>query len=352
MSETTTAGINSKGTAESDSANVKESENRKQTAGNGSKNKDKTMIAVNLLETLAEKSKLGHFYSEGENKCTLTIKWFGPDGKSCDTEYEGNSADGDTAKKNAATEALNNHFILKHLRSSVDNFEKQYHKGESETGYVLVVCFNEKREGSDVDVLDITRVMATQLNFTVLIKCDPTKKELEKILKDTASLLKNNAKDFYCFTFFIMGHGNEKGIQARCKEQIIPEEIMSHFKHDNMGDFAGKPRVFFMQACRGDKVQKKVSTSCTDNIKKSIQFPTDKDIFVAYSTTEGCVAYRDTLQGSHFIKECVTTFEPICFTMHLEDKMIYVRGKIAGNNAIAQMPCTTSTLTKPLYYRP
>lgn len=51
--------------------------------------------------------------------------------------------------------------------------------------------------------------MGDTLKFRCKVVKDLEKDELMGVLKETATHLDKNAGDYYCFTFFIMGHGNE-----------------------------------------------------------------------------------------------------------------------------------------------
>lgn len=51
--------------------------------------------------------------------------------------------------------------------------------------------------------------MENTLKFRCKVVKDPKKDELMGVLEDTATHLNDNARDYYCFTFFIMGHGNQ-----------------------------------------------------------------------------------------------------------------------------------------------
>lgn len=51
--------------------------------------------------------------------------------------------------------------------------------------------------------------MENTLKFRCKVVKDTKIDELMGVLEDTATHLNDNARDYYCFTFFIMGHGNQ-----------------------------------------------------------------------------------------------------------------------------------------------
>lgn len=275
--------------------------------------------------------------------------------------YTGKGKSEEEAKENAAAIALQSSCMLKCFRCHNQFLTRRYQTTDSPLGFVLIVCFTRYREGATIDVDNIQKFMGGTLHFTESIHYDPTKEELTCILTKTARELKEKCKKYYCFTLFIMGHGDGNGITTKDGLAFAPEEMISHFKNDKLKEFAGKPKVFFIQSCRGPMEQPTVIATDTEEMYTPIRVPKDGDIYVAYSTTEGHVAYRHGSKGSYFITGCVTTFTEKYSTMHLEDMMIDVRAKISKQlrkgkhdkkKEYGQMPVTTSTLRKPLYYIP
>lgn len=51
--------------------------------------------------------------------------------------------------------------------------------------------------------------MKNTLKFRCNVVKDLKRDELMQKLEETATHLNDNARDYYCFTFFIMGHGNQ-----------------------------------------------------------------------------------------------------------------------------------------------
>jgi hypothetical protein len=51
--------------------------------------------------------------------------------------------------------------------------------------------------------------METILKFRCDVVKDPTKDELIEVLETTSSHLNDHSNAYYCFTFFLMGHGSQ-----------------------------------------------------------------------------------------------------------------------------------------------
>lgn len=81
------------------------------------------------------------------------------------------------------------------------------------------------------------------------------------------------------------------------------------FKENDNQDLVGKPKFFFIQACRGDSLDHGELLKCSDttnNNKEELLIPTRVDQLVGYATSQGSSALRDSKSGSWLIQElCV-----------------------------------------------
>ena len=132
-------------------------------------------------------------------------------------------------------------------------------------------------------------------------------------------------------------------------ETISVEEIVSYFKECN--GHLGKPKLFFIQACRNDDDIDDDSTGVS--YKKNLCPPDSSDILVAYSTVEGELSYRDRRKGSWFIQTLIKQITTYAHDAHLMDIMIAVNKDIAESElgGYRQMPQQVSTLTKFVYFK-
>ena len=100
----------------------------------------------------------------------------------------------------------------------------------------------------------------------------------------TVSTGKNLMK--YCmFVCFILSHGSN-GIVYGTDGPVYLEKIFSYFKGNRCQALLGKPKVFFIQACRGEQVDKGVMADhvFSNNIKK---IPIEADFLIGYCTVPG-----------------------------------------------------------------
>lgn len=277
-------------------------------------------------------------------------------------EFEGHGRSLEEAKENTASKALNTSSTLQTVKHGSS---RQYQRCGSQTGYVLIICFLTAREGAEKDVERILRFMQDHLKYKCRVCYDPTYRDLQRILEETAQHLGDNTRDYFSFTLFIMGHGNKEGVKT--KDHVIKvRDTIDKFHNKNLPQFAGKPKAFFIQCCRGRAKQQMVYQADSydgddDQLIVDLCGPEYGDIYVAYATTEGHVAFRNPDWGTIFIFHCIETFRSNYSKAHLEEMMIDVKGSVSDHPdlyakkgqtkvKLSQMPITTSTLRKRLFF--
>ena len=102
------------------------------------------------------------------------------------------------------------------------------------------------RNGTDVD-RDALKKLFESLKFEVRIYNDITKYEIRRIAKEMATL---NHSAYDAFVFSILTHG-EEGLLYGTDGTISTRDLTSAFK--DAATLAGKPKMFFFQACQGKK---------------------------------------------------------------------------------------------------
>ena len=105
------------------------------------------------------------------------------------------------------------------------------------------------REGTDVD-RDALKKLFQKLQFKVEIHNNITKREIRFI---TAKMATADHSNYDAFIFTILTHG-EEGLVYGTDGTISIRDITSKFKSN--ASLAGKPKIFFFQACQGMKIDK------------------------------------------------------------------------------------------------
>ena len=66
-------------------------------------------------------------------------------------------------------------------------------------------------------------------------------------------LSKLNHAPFDCLVVAILSHGVDGGIYGTDEQLVKVEDVVKYFDGQNCPTMAGKPKLFFLQACRGGK---------------------------------------------------------------------------------------------------
>ncbi|CAG2183804.1 unnamed protein product, partial [Oppiella nova] len=108
-----------------------------------------------------------------------------------------------------------------------------------------------------------------------------------------------------CIVVCILTHG-EQGILWGRDEKYLTDKVFNYFKGDQCPTLAAKPKIFFIQACQGDRLDEGVavrqSFDVTDAGHGYYRIPNYADFLIAYSTVPGYYSWRNTTQGSWFIQ--------------------------------------------------
>ncbi|KAK6171525.1 hypothetical protein SNE40_019697 [Patella caerulea] len=247
-------------------------------------------------------------------------------------------------------------------------YTEEYNMGHPKRGKAIII--NNKyfeshtrmgiRTGTDKDknALD-TRF--NELGFKVVIYSDLPRAEMETVLKKAAS---ENHGDSDCFMCAILSHGEEGTIYGT-DGPIEIKTLLAPFKGDKCRSLAGKPKIFFIQACRGTGLDGGVErTDALPEVReiKIQRIPTEADFLIAYSVVPGYFSWRNSAQGSWFVQAISEVFKKYGTQLDLMTLMTRVNKKVAYDfesnasqefmNRKKQIPCITSMLTKDVYFRP
>ncbi|KAK7895224.1 hypothetical protein WMY93_020549 [Mugilogobius chulae] len=217
------------------------------------------------------------------------------------------------------------------------------------------------RQGTDVDAKAAKDVFE-ELGYEVTVYHDRTKKQMRNILRDESDEDHTENSSFVCV---ILSHGNEEGIFA-VDGVVKLDSLTQCFKGDECTSLLGKPKLFFLQACRGQKTDDGVDIIKGDAVDASVpedtetkSLPKEADFLYAYSTPPGFYAWRSNCDGSWFIQALCESLREF---KHLElmNIMTRVNNKVAAHKRSESnsssfdgkkvVPCITSMLTKDWYF--
>ncbi|XP_050394525.1 caspase-7 [Patella vulgata] len=215
------------------------------------------------------------------------------------------------------------------------------------------------RTGTDKDKNDL-HLRFNELGFHVVPYSDLPRAEMERVLREAAS---ENHGDSDCFMCAILSHGEEGTIYGT-DGPIEIKTLLAPFKGDKCRSLAGKPKIFFIQACRGTQLDQGVErTDALPEVReiKIQRIPTEADFLIAYSVVPGYFSWRNSANGSWFVQAISEVFKKYGTELDLMTMMTRVNKKVAFDfesnasqefmNRKKQIPCITSMLTKDVYFR-
>ncbi|CAC5404575.1 CASP9 [Mytilus coruscus] len=216
------------------------------------------------------------------------------------------------------------------------------------------VSNNENRHGAEIDQERLTE-MFTNFGFEILVHIDKTAQEIEETLKYFAK--DEQLLEVDSLIVVLMSHGNNEIILGTDGEGKNVIDLITLFNSKNCTSMKGNPKMFIVNACRGDgrdKIFGKTQpvdvhdTVHTDGRGLSIQ-PANCDLLIAYSTFPGYVSYRDEEDGSPFVKCLVEVFKEKADLEHVLDMLTEVNNRMADRHN--QIPNPTNTLRFKWYLK-
>lgn len=119
-----------------------------------------------------------------------------------------------------------------------------------------------------------------------------------------------------CLLVALLTHGGENGRVYASDKAFHVNELWENFIEDKCPELIGKPKLFFVQACKGSMVDpgvyyKKIDDPLTaakskgltdEEMAKNYVIPSLADLLIMYSTADGFCSFRDEKDGSWFIQ--------------------------------------------------
>ncbi|XP_023690616.1 uncharacterized protein [Paramormyrops kingsleyae] len=249
--------------------------------------------------------------------------------------------------------------------------------------YLPESCLN-RRIGSKIDCKKLEKRFKS-FNFIVDVQSDLTDKELRQQL---LTLSKKDHTKYDCCIVVILSHGSKSGrhlygaVHGVDGPSVTVEDITRFLNGDCCPSLQGKPKLFFIQACTGDAMDKgsNVSpeeaspslagadeetdviptTSGSNSLNVSDEpdacnsLPVPSDILVSYSTYPGYVSWRNPQTGSWYVETLDEILAEHAATSDLVTMLTMVNNKVAQNSAkgiYKQMPASFNSLRNLLYFQ-
>ena len=236
---------------------------------------------------------------------------------------------------------------------------------------IAVIINNEQfakqkeREGTQIDEKNLTTTFRI-LGYVVEIHRDRTSQQMLKIMQDMSQRDHSQYDSFVCC---ILSHGKEGQIYGTDSRMVPVDEITKHLNADSCPTLASKPKLFFLQACRGKMKEEghRIESDSDDDplpqvmTERGVRVMTDSDtmipiaadFFFGYATPMGTVAWRDLDYGSWYVAELCRILCQESLHASLNDMMMEVHRRVGteyDNIGYKQAPESTSRLNYDVFF--
>nr|XP_033799427.1 caspase-7 isoform X1 [Geotrypetes seraphini] len=216
------------------------------------------------------------------------------------------------------------------------------------------------RGGTDKDAGDLFQCFC-HLGFKVKVYNDYTCDQMQKLLEQAAE---ENHNDCACFACIFLSHGEEGFIYGTDGPMCI-KKLTTMFRGDRCKTLVGKPKLFFIQACRGSEFDEGIQADSANHSLETDasprhKIPIEADFLFAYSTVPGYYSWRNPGNGSWFVQALCQVLSTYGRQLEVLQMLTRVNYLVANNFeswsedsrfcAKKQIPCVVSMLTKELYF--
>ncbi|XP_041662167.1 caspase-8 isoform X2 [Cheilinus undulatus] len=216
----------------------------------------------------------------------------------------------------------------------------------------------QRREGTMVDEERLIKVFEW-LQFDTEIKRDCKREDMLSALHE---LSRRDHSNVDCLVCCILSHGELEGVFGVDGVTVSLKELREPFNGLMCPSLADKPKLFFIQACQGNDLQKPVDLESdgpssrhvvSDAVKYSI--PSDADFLLAMSTVPSFVSFRERVNGTWFIQTlCQNLVQMVPRGADLVSILTKVNGDVSKKTDITgqkkQMPQPAFTLRKKVVF--
>uniref|UniRef100_A0AAG5DUU8 Uncharacterized protein n=1 Tax=Anopheles atroparvus TaxID=41427 RepID=A0AAG5DUU8_ANOAO len=267
--------------------------------------------------------------------------------------------------------------ITQTIGTAPPSHEETYNMTHKRRGIAVVinqVRFKgmKQRDGSDRDRDNICAALET-LQFDVQVFDDLSRDKLFGALQLIAD---EDHSQHDCLVVVVMTHGSEDVLYASDSTYKV-DRLWELFLGDACPSLLGKPKLFFIQACRGEKFDEgvlvQVDSVMMDTVdarsaqegQRPLQYviPTMADLLVMYSTYKGHYSWRNPTNGSWFVQSLSRELQANGGSKELLQLLTTVSRRVAYDyqsfvpdnakmDAMKQMPCIVSMLTKAVFFPP
>ena len=211
---------------------------------------------------------------------------------------------------------------------------KMYNMKKSPHGIALIInneffADKERRTGTDIDERNLTHAFR-YLGYKVEIHREVDSGRMTAIMKNMAE--RPEHADYDSFICCILSHGSAGHIYGTDDHAIPLDNFTEMFSAYRCPSLHNKPKLFFLQACRGSFTEFAVDADGPgDYLPKRSEIPKTVDFFFGHATPLGYKAWRDHNTGSWYISELCRTLCEMNVFGSLNDIMTEVCSRVSRN---------------------
>ncbi|XP_051856848.1 caspase-14-like [Antechinus flavipes] len=223
----------------------------------------------------------------------------------------------------------------------------------------FVMCVKDGRPGAEKDLNLITNWLK-KCKFEYISCIDPNEAELTKELRNFRDGINGIKDGVSCCLVTLMAHGGEGFIKTILGERVNLSDIFEMFNNENCPSLQEKPKIFVIQACRGDQRDGGVVLADDEpmdlDYSEKKRLPTFSDYYIIYPTQKDHVALRHPINGSVMIQAINEVFEQHGMKWHIADFFTQVNNRVVhtdyymDKNPIKVVLVMESTLTKAVFF--
>ncbi|XP_012674341.2 caspase-3-like isoform X1 [Clupea harengus] len=203
------------------------------------------------------------------------------------------------------------------------------------------------------------RVTFKVLGFSVRMEKDLTVADMRRVLREESE---EDHSEMSCFVCVLLSHGEQGLLMGADGAHISIRSLASTLTSHNCRTLQGKPKLFFIQACRGQQMDSGVEADSVEPEEleefAGVSEVPEEDFLCCHSTSSGYFSWRNQVLGSAFISSLCDVL-----ARHRRQEITKILTRVSCHVARSfhsktgqkdshgkkQMPCIISRLTREFY---
>jgi len=163
-------------------------------------------------------------------------------------------------------------------------------------------------------------------------------------------------ENYDSFVCCILSHGYLNGVYGSDCRPVAIADLANIFKGSYCPSLVNKPKLFFIQACRGDSTDAGIMENdgknvFNDSLRHSL--PSEADFLFGYATPPGKVSFRSPEHGSWFISSLCQGLQDKACQLDLLSMLTIVNKEVCQAytcQGYKQCPAPVSLLRKKVWF--